>query len=683
MPETTCVATENRPRFACLQTVIVFVLIFALGVCLVVADSLTYIEKQKQTAIRLASAESSVLTQQLNASVSMAYTLETILRERHFEIDQQGLESFAGQLLKQHPAISSLQYSPDGIVTYVAPMAGNEPIIGHNLFEDPKRNREALAAVETHQLTVAGPFELIQGGVALVARLPIFRTIEQQERFWGFSAVLIRLDDLIGPSTLNRLSLLGYEWALYRSHPETGQPHLFYGTTDSISPDSVNLEIKTPNASWFLTLSANEGWLAGNYLRINLGLLICLIVSSLFAYFVYFIQKQPVLLKQQVDLRTGELQTAQSILEHSEQRLAQVADNSRMWIWEVDAQGLYTYCSDACEYLFGYTAEEIIGKKYFYDFFHPQDREQLKEASFAIMEQREKFKEFPNRNINRLGDSVWLSTNAEPIIDENNVLIGCRGADFDITERKMLMMEQTRSAQLAALGTVAAGVAHEINNPIQGILNYATLIKQAPEKTSQVVDISHRIIYESERIASITKDLLYYSRDHTVNMMDLDIKETIERALSLIETKVKRKGIIIKTSFYEQVPLVRAQPQAIQQIVINLVDNAYDALRIKDLPVHEKIIKLSVDMVEKKASHFVSIEVVDNGMGMNKISLLRAKEAFYSTKPSSQGTGLGLSIVNDIVANHGGEFIIESEENVYTRMQVLLPVTLDETSSAG
>lgn len=124
-----------------------------------------------------------------------------------------------------------------------------------------------------------------------------------------------------------------------------------------------------------------------------------------------------------------------AILEN-EERFRQVADSSGILVWEVNADGLYTYVSPTCERIFGYQAHEIIGCKYFYDFFLPQTRETIKQKAFELFEQREIIKDFVNINVHRDGHIVILETNGVPLVNEQGHLIGYRGADKDITERK-------------------------------------------------------------------------------------------------------------------------------------------------------------------------------------------------------------------------------------------------------
>jgi len=123
-------------------------------------------------------------------------------------------------------------------------------------------------------------------------------------------------------------------------------------------------------------------------------------------------------------------------LRRSERRFRQVAENAREWIWEVDASGIYTYASPVVEKILGYPVDEILGKRHLYDFLHPEDAERLRAESMEILGRKDVFTEFQTRNLDKTGKVVWLLRSGVPILDENGELLGYRGADVDITERK-------------------------------------------------------------------------------------------------------------------------------------------------------------------------------------------------------------------------------------------------------
>jgi diguanylate cyclase (GGDEF)-like protein/PAS domain S-box-containing protein len=140
------------------------------------------------------------------------------------------------------------------------------------------------------------------------------------------------------------------------------------------------------------------------------------------------------LIYKPLQLYITKLKKSEETLKISENRFRDIADNALEWIWEVDAEGKYTYASQAVEKILGHKPEEVLGN-HFYDLFHPDDREELKTAAFDAMNAKQSFREFVNRNVHKEGHVVWLSTSGIPILDKDGKLLGYRGADADITER--------------------------------------------------------------------------------------------------------------------------------------------------------------------------------------------------------------------------------------------------------
>lgn len=244
----------------------------------------------------------------------------------------------------------------------------------------------------------------------------------------------------------------------------------------------------------------------------------------------------------------------------------------------------------------------------------------------------------------------------------------------NITQRKKLMEDYRRSAQLAALGTVAAGVAHEINNPIQGIINYATLIGSTPERTDRVIDMAGRIVKEGNRIAGITRDLLHYAKDNRGEFRTTDILEPIKAAISLVNLNYKHSGVSIDLDLPAIPVLVIANPQWVQQVIVNLVENSFDAILAKGDVREGESIRVNGRVDHDGGAPRFSLEVLDHGIGIPAENLGRVRDAFFTTKQETKGTGLGLSIVADIVAKHRGALEIESGEGLYTRVSVSLPL---------
>lgn len=366
-----------------------------------------------------------------------------------------------------------------------------------------------------------------------------------------------------------------------------------------------------------------------------------------------------------------EIKEVENKLKRSEAEHRAMIENIHDVIAIIDRNGINQFKSQNISKWFGWQPEDVIGRST-WENVHAEDVESTQAIFAKMIEEPGKINTGECRYRCLDGTYRWIEFTAVNCL--NNPLIeGILLTYRDISERKKMFREQRRSAQLAALGTVAAGVAHEINNPIQGIMNLATLIERNPENTDRIIDCSARIIAESKRIASLTKDLLYYSKDDSSQLIVSDIEELISGALGLITSKLNGKGVFVETSYAENLPHIAVQPQGLQQVIINLVDNAFDAICDKALSDNNKVIRIDVEVTKLKQEPYLLIEVHDQGTGMTSDVIERAKEAFFSTKPSRQGTGLGLSIVNDIVASHNGFLDIESRPGEYTKISVYLP----------
>lgn len=252
----------------------------------------------------------------------------------------------------------------------------------------------------------------------------------------------------------------------------------------------------------------------------------------------------------------------------------------------------------------------------------------------------------------------------------------------DITERRQLenahreMEAQLRQQQkLEAIGTLAGGVAHEINNPINGIMNYAQLILDQADTSSAQTGYAGEIIHETQRVSAIVKNLLQFSRQEKQEHSYASPYDIFNQTLSLIKTIFKRDQIKLEVELEEGLPDIKCRSQQIQQVLMNLLTNARDALNEKYSDFDEdKVIRMTCRHYIQDDRRWLCIIVEDYGLGISPEIQEKIFEPFFSTKPKDKGTGLGLSISFGIVKDHHGTIHIESEAGKYTRFIVHLPV---------
>jgi len=245
----------------------------------------------------------------------------------------------------------------------------------------------------------------------------------------------------------------------------------------------------------------------------------------------------------------------------------------------------------------------------------------------------------------------------------------------DITQRKALAAEAMRAGHLASIGELAAGVAHEINNPINGIINLAQIIlNEDKNKGRPNNDIALRMINEGNRIAEIVSSLLAFAKDDKRDKMPLNLKDVLAETFALTETQIVKSGIIIDVELPSDLPNIFGHMQQIQQVFLNLINNARFALNRKSFTKGSlKTIRIrgSVEIIKKLT--YLKIIFEDNGPGISEKLIDRVMDPFFTTKTEGQGTGLGLSISHGIISDHKGKMKIESKEGEFTRLIITLP----------
>ncbi|MBZ5536073.1 MAG: PAS domain S-box protein [Acidobacteriia bacterium] len=249
----------------------------------------------------------------------------------------------------------------------------------------------------------------------------------------------------------------------------------------------------------------------------------------------------------------------------------------------------------------------------------------------------------------------------------------------DITERKQLEAEKEemqrqlfQSSKLASIGELSAGVAHEIGNPLNSIINFGQLLKDAgiarSEIERQVID---GIIDEGGRIAKIVRDLLAFARRDSQELARVNIGETINNSMSLFGRQLDTDGISVEINVGEDIPPVMASGSLLRQVIVNMITNARHALRAKS--TDSKVFRITVRAVGRGEGTIVRIEFFDNGVGIPRQNLDKVFDPFFTTRRDSGGTGLGLSLSFGIVRTYGGTVTVESEEGAFTRFRVELP----------
>jgi signal transduction histidine kinase/HAMP domain-containing protein len=300
----------------------------------------------------------------------------------------------------------------------------------------------------------------------------------------------------------------------------------------------------------------------------------------------------------------------------------------------------------------------------------------------ALKEQR-RISDF-RLKICRLRMEKYLSVNAAPLYDERVQLIGAIVALRDITAavqseraREILHQKVQQTAKLASLGELAAGVAHEINNPMTGIVNYAQILYDRAPKNEEKQLLLQGIMRESDRVTKIVHNLLTFSRQQPQERNWASLADILESSLHLIEHQLRQDGVALILDVSPNLPPVKCRSQQIQQVFINLLSNAHYALNEKYPGPHEnKLLKIAAHSLQRHGRQLVHVEFYDAGIGMAPEILPKIFDPFFTTKVRSEGTGLGLSISYGIIKEHQGDIFVESELGDHTTFVIELPTEL-------
>lgn len=245
-------------------------------------------------------------------------------------------------------------------------------------------------------------------------------------------------------------------------------------------------------------------------------------------------------------------------------------------------------------------------------------------------------------------------------------------------ELRSIQAKMLQTEKMAAVGQLVSGIAHELNSPLTAILGYAQLLLGHGLKPDQLEE-AKKVYQEAERARRIVKNLLYFGRENQPERRSVDMNEVIERTLALRSYELKVENIEVKCHLARDLPHTQADPYQLQQVILNLLLNAEQALveaRGRGrVTIRTRLRPEAKTMPgDERKGERIGIEIGDNGPGIPAEVVHRIFDPFFTTKPPGVGTGLGLSIVYGIVHQHGGEISVETQPELGTKFSIELPV---------
>ncbi len=384
------------------------------------------------------------------------------------------------------------------------------------------------------------------------------------------------------------------------------------------------------------------------------------------------VQRESELQQRVVELRqaTASLEEKQTLLLEA-QKIARLAD----WVLEVEDGRLHV--SKELEGLFGLEPGEFGGTyEAAFEYIHPEDREAVEKAGKDALRGRRPF-DVENRVILRDGSQRTVRLRARVIFDDERQPVRVIGTIQDITETKDLERAVMLQEKLASLGHMAAGMAHEIRNPLSGInilLDAAEENFQDPDRADEVKDMLAAAKTATGKIEALIRRMLRFARTDKPRMEMLDVTELIQETVKLSEASLRKSGIELELDLARHVSVIYGERQLMEQVLLNLILNAREALSGV-----EGVKRISISA--RGTRNAILLKVADSGPGVPVELRGKIFEPFFSTKAS--GSGIGLSLSQKIILDHGGRIDVSPAELGGAEFTVRLPIIRKPFQATG
>lgn len=399
------------------------------------------------------------------------------------------------------------------------------------------------------------------------------------------------------------------------------------------------------------------------------------------------------------EIKNIEIQLA---LIESERKYKNIVENSTEIHFQLDSEGRIQYISNSVFEITGYKEEELLGTLTHSQFYtSPVDHEKYLNEIFD----KGSVCNFEEYLLKKDKTHWWASTNARIIKDVNGTVVGYEGSIRDITESKKMKALMVQNEKMLSVGGLAAGMAHEINNPLAGIMQSVSVISNRLTNTElkgnidasnetdikldnlqsylekrEIIRMLNSAKDSGKRMSSIIENMLDFSRKRDNSVSTNNPIDLVDNVLSLAATdfdlkkKYDFKKIEIVKEYQKDIPLIKCEREGIEQVLLNILRNGAHAMMFsenKEISAPHFIIRIYTE----SGTDRLVIEIEDNGPGMEESIKNRIFEPFYTTKKLGEGTGLGLSVSYYIITDtHGGTLRVESELGIGTKFIISLPL---------
>jgi PAS domain S-box-containing protein len=355
-------------------------------------------------------------------------------------------------------------------------------------------------------------------------------------------------------------------------------------------------------------------------------------------------------------------------------------------IWTIDKDKKFTYVSPSILKITGYKTHELLNKQP-EEVLVPEHRQIVLDAFDQVKEiiKNRKFSELPKNELEvklicKNGSVIWTGTKVSVLLDQEKKLLGFLGVTRDITGRKKIEVQSLEMQKMEALGTLAGGIAHDFNNILMPvIINSELLLSEASQNTTQHLYLE-QILEAGKRGKALIKQILTYSRHSDLEKKTMDVVPLVKDFIPFLKPSLP-SNIRVEQAFASSHYIVNADQVQIQQVLMNLFQNARDAIGNEDGTIHLQVSEIRINP-ENQALYpglepgpYVDISVKDTGCGIDRENVKRVFDPFFTTKRPEKGSGMGLPVSMRIIKNHQGHITFSSEIDKGSSVHVYLPLS--------
>lgn len=586
----------------------------------------------------------------------------------HPEMDQDEFSDHASELLRYGPELINLAAAKDLIISHVYPLEPNKSILGVDYRNILDQADVIFHAVNTGDMQLAGPLPLIQGGEAIIGRMPVYINNEAGSHLWGVVSAPIDFRKLMQNNGITQLIEI-FDIAIRGrdGHGESGA--VFYGKAGLFDADSVRTIVSVPGGSWVIAGMPKAGW--GAAVQPNWSVWIAAFLAG-FAW---------VLIVLLGYLRAREASQARKAIEQSQKTFEYLFEHASDAMFLIDPEKLiYIGANEPAQKLLGYSLEEIRSLSYG-DLSTEAQRAEIRNRPRELLDGRKMVYDW--ELIHKQGYSIPVEISARIINNGGQSVMQTIVRDRSAQRRhERELMTAKREAELAnhAKSQFLANMSHELRTPLNAIIGFSTILNEeifGPHSTPQYKEYADDIQRSGEHLLKIISDILDISKieagEMRLDFEQIDLVPILDAAIRMCRPRLRDKSLALQVTVSQEQLLILGDELKMKQVFLNLLSNA---------------VKFTVEggiaiEAEQTRNNTIRITMTDTGRGMSENDVDNVLRPFVQAEDimirDNEGTGLGLALVDAFVNAHGGRLSIKSTLNIGTTVMMEFPVASQQT----